>query len=162
ILPFLSNSMSFTLPMCALSGPSTSLPLNLEKTHWSVLCAAMNLAVSCGTASGFAADCFGDISACANAPETISALTAAEIIMVLSIMGLLSSLFRQGKEAFLVRKQLARRARVPCVWNLFGTWCRHRAKGFRALAIEWFVGNAAPCTPPEPGLFKDDGTVTAR
>src|SRR5437764_13043980 len=101
----------------------------------------MNLAVSCGTASGFAADCFGDISACANAPETISALTAAEIISVLSIMGLLSSLFRQGKEAFLVRKQLARRARVPCGWNLFGTLCRHRAEVCCVIEIEGLFGN---------------------
>src|SRR5436305_14929177 len=123
----------------------------------------MNLAVSCGTASGFAADCFGDISACANAPETISALTAAEIISVLSIMGLLSSLFRQGKEAFLVRKQLARRARVPCVWNLFGTWCRRRAKAL-SRTCNWMVCRkcSPPCTPPErnekPGLLKDGRT----
>src|SRR5262249_28628799 len=92
ILPFLSNSMSLTLPMCALSGPSTSVPLNLENTQWSVPCAAMNFAVSCGTAviaSFFAAGGF-DISACASAPETISALTAAEIIRVLSICGLRS------------------------------------------------------------------------
>src|SRR5262249_3443696 len=93
ILPFLSNSMSLTLPMCALSGPRTSVPLNLENTHWSVLCAAMNFAVSCGMASAFgdvAVGGFGDISACARAPETVSALTAAEIIRVLSICGLRS------------------------------------------------------------------------
>src|SRR5262245_58714361 len=45
----------------------------------------MNLAVSCGTASVFASGCF-DISACARAPETISALIAAEIISVLSVL----------------------------------------------------------------------------
>src|SRR6266446_799810 len=46
----------------------------------------MNFAVSCRAASGFAAGCFGDRSACAWAPETISALTAAEITRVLSIV----------------------------------------------------------------------------
>jgi hypothetical protein len=52
----------------------------------------MNFAVSCGAASVFAAGAagaaggFGDISACARAPETISALIAAEIISVLSIV----------------------------------------------------------------------------
>src|SRR5262249_34378377 len=77
------------VPMCALSGPRTSVPLNLEETHWSVPCAAMNFAVSCGTAvaaSFFAAGGFGDISACARAPETISALIAVEIMSVLSIL----------------------------------------------------------------------------
>src|SRR5262249_17151907 len=97
-----------TLPMCALSGPSTSVPLNLEKTHWSVFCAAMNFAVSCGAAvaaSFFAAGGFGDISACARAPETISALIAAEIISVLSICTIVFVPSRN--EAFLAREQLA-------------------------------------------------------
>src|SRR5262245_34761183 len=60
----------------------------LEKIHWSVPCAAMNFAVSCGTAgaaSGFAAGRW-DISACARAPETINALTAAEIMSVWIIL----------------------------------------------------------------------------
>src|SRR5690349_17214228 len=65
----------------------------------------MNFALSAG------------LSACARAPETISALTAAEIIKVLSIVGLMSSLFCQGKEAFLVQQQLAS-TRVRSVhWN---------------------------------------------
>src|SRR4029453_19278114 len=133
ILPFLSNSMSLTLPMCALSGPSTSVPLNLEKTHWSVLCAAMNFAVSCGAASVFAAGAagaagFGDISACARAPETISALIAAEIISVLSICGLRSCLFRQGKEAFLAREQLASTVMRSVHWEPGGGCCEG---GFR-------------------------------
>src|SRR5262249_60360261 len=67
-------------------------------------------AVSCGAAvaaSFFAAGGFGDISACARAPETISALVGAEIISVLSICGLRSCLFRQGIEVFLAREQLA-------------------------------------------------------
>src|SRR5262249_52364553 len=136
ILPFLSNSMSLTLPMCALSGPRTSVPLNLENTHWPVLCAAMNFAVSCGMASAFgavAAGGFGDISACARAPEIISALTAAEIIRVLSICGLRSSLFRQGKEAFLARDNSRAQPCVPCIGNLA---CA-AAKGFCALQTRW-------------------------
>jgi hypothetical protein len=52
----------------------------------------MNLALSAGLSA-----------CCARAPETISALTAAEIINVLSIIALLSRLFCQGKKAFLVR-----------------------------------------------------------
>jgi hypothetical protein len=57
------------------------------------------------------------LSACARAPETISALTAAEIIKVLSIVRLMSSLFRQGKEAFLVREQLASTRVRSVPWN---------------------------------------------
>src|SRR6266487_565419 len=121
ILPFLSNSMSLTLPMCALSGPRTSVPLNLEKTHWSVPCAAMNFAVSCGMASTFAAGaagCFGDISACARAPETISALTAAEIIRVLSICGLRSFCSVKEKKPSLPGNNSRAQPCVPCIGNL--------------------------------------------
>src|SRR5262249_31545114 len=116
----------------ALSGPSTSVPLNLEKTHWSVLCAAMNFAVSCGAASVFAAGAagaaggFGDISACARAPETISALIAAEIISVLSICGLRSCLFRQGTKPSLPGNNSRAQSCVPCIGNLAGA----AAEGF--------------------------------
>src|SRR5262245_42708318 len=123
ILPFLSNSMSLTLPMCALSGPSTSVPLNLEKTHWSVFCAAIHYAVSCGAALAalfFAAGGFGYISACARAPETISALIAAEIISVLSICGLRSCLFRQGTKPSLPGNNSRAQSCVPCIGNLAG------------------------------------------
>src|SRR5262245_36879758 len=130
ILPFLSNSMSLTLPMCALSGPSTSVPLNLEKTHWSVPCAAMNFAVSCGpavAASFFAAGGFGDISACARAPETISALIAAEIISVLSICGLRSCLFRQGTKPSL----LGTTREHSHAFRALGTWQALLRRGLR-------------------------------
>src|SRR5205809_4759600 len=125
----------------------------------------MNLAVSCGTASGFAADCFGDISACANAPETISALTAAEIISVLSIMGLLSSLFRQGKEAFLVENN----SPGDRVFRAFGT-CLELGVATERRAFAHLQSNGLSemqplARPPErnekPGLFKD-GRTNAR
>src|SRR6266481_466652 len=38
ILPVPSNSRSLTEPIRALSGPSTSLPLNFVNTHWSAPC----------------------------------------------------------------------------------------------------------------------------
>src|SRR5947209_15327447 len=110
----------------------------------------MNLAVSCGTASGFAADCLGDISACANAPETISALTAAEIIRVLSIMGLLSSLFRQGKEAFLcsktTRQESACSVRLELVWSLVSP---PSEGAFAHLQSDGLSEMQPPCTLPE-------------
>src|SRR6266403_1900957 len=83
----------------------TSVPLNLEKTHWSVPCAAMNFALSAG------------LSACARAPETISALTAAEIMRVLNIVASHRVCSVKEKEAFLAREQLASTGRVPCIWN---------------------------------------------
>src|SRR5262249_48583813 len=56
------------------------------------------------------------LSACARAPETISALTAAEIIKVLSIVRLMSSLLCQGKGS------------VPCAITT-----RQHPRAFRAL-----------------------------
>src|SRR5262249_9835677 len=153
ILPLLSNSMSLTLPMCALSGPSTSVPLNLEKTQWSVPCAAMNFAVSCGTAviaSFFAAGGF-DISACASAPETISTLTAAEIIRVLSILWPPIVLFRQGKEAFLARDNSRAQPCVPCIGNLA---CA-AANGFCALQTRWTARIGEGHGPHRRGAERD-------
>src|SRR5262249_29722274 len=108
---------------CALSGPSTSVPLNLEKTHWSVFCAAMNFAVSCGAAvaaSFFAAGGFGGISACAGAPGTLSGLIAAGIISVVGHFGLRSGLLREGTKPSLPGNNSRAQSCVPCIGNLAG------------------------------------------
>src|SRR6266581_6636267 len=78
----------------------------------------MNFAVSCRAASGFAAGGFGDKSACARAPETISALTAAEIIRVLSICGLRSFCSVKEKKPSLPGNNSRAQPCVPCIGNL--------------------------------------------
>ena len=64
----------------------------------------MNFALSTGAASAFAAGGAGGAVgglACASAPETISVLTAADIMRVFNIVSLQTSLFSQGKRNFL-------------------------------------------------------------
>src|SRR5262249_16026609 len=136
------------------SGARTSVSFNFENTQWSVLCAAMNFAVSCGMASAFgavAAGGFGDISACASAPETISALTAAEIIRVLSILWPPIVLFRQGKEAFIAQDNSRAQPCVPCIGNLACT----AANGFCALQTRWTARIGEGQGPHRRGAERD-------
>src|SRR5436305_15074774 len=76
----------------------------------------MNFALSTGAASAFDVGAMGAVAgglACASAPETISVLTAADIIRVFNMCASKASLFSQGKRSFLTHKQLASAVRVP-------------------------------------------------
>src|SRR5262245_12056804 len=71
----------------------------------------MNLALSVAVPSALAGgEAIGGLS-CARAPETISALTAADIIRVLSIVGLQASLFvKETRVSSLINNSPARGA----------------------------------------------------
>src|SRR6266404_5284631 len=94
IFPVPSNSRSLTEPIRALSGPSTSLPLNFVNTHWSAPCEVMNLdsdaeIESFGDADWSFARGADGVSDWAIAPEMITPLTAVVIRSVFSIFDLL-------------------------------------------------------------------------
>src|SRR5450759_3019637 len=72
ILPDLSNRMSLIEPIFWLSEPSTSVPLNLVATHCSVC--------DCAAVGGLELEFGGELGDCANAPDTVSAPSAAPII----------------------------------------------------------------------------------
>src|SRR3989440_12906886 len=100
--------MSFTSPTFWLSGPSTSVPLNFEASHWSGFCAAMNC-TSLAFMSTFGVSTFGvswvaaggdagldGAGACASAVPSANALTAEINASLLSIAGLHGELFQEA------------------------------------------------------------------